>query len=132
MRCGRNHESLRRRVFSFAIWTSRALFLAGGSTGLASGNIMDAAVVAAFDGNCRAGCRGNHRLLAARVVFAVVRLPIKWCSRCWMITLPAAFVRSFQDLNQEFNRLVYQCFVTGRDGRQRATWRKSGAYVPGC
>lgn len=114
-------------VFLFCNLDEQSLFIAGGSTGLASGNIMDEAVVAALTE------------IAERDAEATTPYSR---TRCFMLRSRDQLIQSllddyaacgirvqFQDLTTELGLPVYQCFVTGRDG---TVARATGANLCGA
>ena len=113
-------------VFLFCNLDEQALFLAGGSTGLASGNTPEearqAALTEIFERDAEATTPYSR-------------------SRCFTLKSRDARLQSllddyaacginvqFQDITTEFGLPVYQCFVTGRDG---ALARATGAGLSG-
>lgn len=113
-------------VFLFCNLDESALFLAGGSTGLASGNTLDEARQAALT-------EIFERDAEATTPFSR--------SRCFILKSRDARMQSllddyaacginvqFQDITTEFGLPVYQCFVMGRDG---SVARATGANLNG-
>lgn len=113
-------------VFLFCNLDEQALFLAGGSTGLASGNTLDearqAALTEIFERDAEATTPYSR-------------------SRCFVLKSRDARLQSllddyaacginvqFQDITTEFGLPVYQCFVMGRDG---VLARATGAGLSG-
>ena len=113
-------------VFLFCNLDEPALSLAGGSTGLASGNTLDEAKQAALT-------EIFERDAEATTPFSR--------SRCFILKSRDARMQSllddyaacginvqFQDITTEFGLPVYQCFVMGRDG---SVARATGANLTG-
>ena len=113
-------------VFLFCNLDEPALFLAGGSTGLASGNTLDEARQAALT-------EIFERDAEATTPFSR--------SQCFHLKSRDARIQSllddyaacgisvqFQDITTEFGLPVYQCFVMGRDG---SIARATGANLSG-
>ena len=114
-------------VFLFCNLDEQALFLAGGSTGLASGNIMDEAVVAALTEIAERDAEATTpysrtRCFTLRSHDKMVQSLLDDYAACGIRV-------QFQDLTTELGLPVYQCFVTGRDGRVA---RATGANLCGA
>ena len=114
-------------VFLFCNIDEQALFLAGGSTGLASGNIMDEAVVAALTEIAERDAEATTpysrtRCFTLRSHDKMVQSLLDDYAACGIRV-------QFQDLTTELGLPVYQCFVTGRDGRVA---RATGANLCGA
>ena len=114
-------------VFLFCNLDEQALFLAGGSTGLASGNIMDEAVVAALTEIAERDAEATTpysrtRCFTLRSNDKMVQSLLDDYAACGIRV-------QFQDLTTELGLPVYQCFVTGRDGRVA---RATGANLCGA
>ena len=114
-------------VFLFCNLDEQALFLAGGSTGLASGNIMDEAVVAALTEIAERDAEATTpysrtRCFALRSRDQLIQSLLDDYAACGIRV-------QFQDLTTELGLPVYQCFVTGRDG---SVARATGANLCGA
>ena len=114
-------------VFLFCNLDEQALFLAGGSTGLASGNIIDEAVVAALTEIAERDAEATTpysrtRCFTLRSHDKMVQSLLDDYAACGIRV-------QFQDLTTELGLPVYQCFVTGRDGRVA---RATGANLCGA
>lgn len=114
-------------VFLFCNLDEQALFLAGGSTGLASGNIMDEAVVAALTEIAERDAEATTpysrtRCFTLRSHDKMVQSLLDDYAACGIRV-------QFQDLTTELGLPVYQCFVTGRDGKVA---RATGANLCGA
>ena len=114
-------------VFLFCNLDEQALFLAGGSTGLASGNMMDEAVVAALTEVAERDAEATTpysrtRCFTLRSNDKLVQSLLDDYAACGIRV-------QFQDLTTELGLPVYQCFVTGRDG---SVARATGANLCGA
>jgi len=113
-------------VFLFCNLDEQALFLAGGSTGLASGNIMDEAIVAALTEIAERDAEATTpfsrtRCFTLRSADKLVQSLLDDYAACGIRV-------QFQDLTTELGVPVYQCFVMGRDG---TVARATGANLSG-
>ena len=114
-------------VFLFCNLDEQALFIAGGSTGLASGNIMDEAVVAALTEIAERDAEATTPYSRTRCFTLRSRDQL---IQSLLDDYAACGIRvQFQDLTTELGLPVYQCFVTGRDGRVA---RATGANLCGA
>ncbi len=114
-------------VFLFCNLDEQALFLAGGSTGLASGNIMDEAVVAALTEIAERDAEATTPYSRTRCFTLRSRDQL---IQSLLDDYAACGIRvQFQDLTTELGLPVYQCFVTGRDG---SVARATGANLCGA
>ncbi len=107
-------------VFLFCNLDEQGIFLAGGSTGLASGSVMDGAKVSALTEILERDAEATTPFSRARCFTLASR------DRMLQSLLDDYAARGirvqFQDLTTEFGLPVYQCFVTAPDGRvARAT-----------
>lgn len=114
-------------VFLFCNLDEAALFLAGGSTGLASGNTQDEARQAALT-------EIFERDAEATTPFSRTRCFILKSRDARMQSLLDDYAAcginvQFQDITTEFGLPVYQCFVMGRDG---SVARATGANLSGA
>ncbi|MDY0258737.1 MAG: YcaO-like family protein [Desulfovibrio sp.] len=113
-------------VFLFCNLDEPALFLAGGSTGLASGNTLDearqAALTEIFERDAEATTPFS-RLRCFRLKSRDERIQslLDDYAACGISV-------QFQDITTEFGLPVYQCFVMGRDG---SIARATGANLNG-
>ena len=114
-------------VFLFCNLDEQALFIAGGSTGLASGNIMDEAVVAALTEIAERDAEATTPYSRTRCFMLRSRDQL---IQPLLDDYAACGIRvQFQDLTTELGLPVYQCFVTGRDG---TVARATGANLCGA
>ena len=113
-------------VFLFCNLDEPGIFLAGGSTGLASGNTLDEAKQAALteiierDAECTTPFSRTRCFTLASRDARVQALLDDYAARGIRV--------QFQDITTEFGLPVYQCFVTGQDGKVA---RATGANVSG-
>lgn len=113
-------------VFLFCNLDEPALFLAGGSTGLASGNSMDEAMVAALTEIAERDAEATTpfsrtRCFTLRSADRIIQSLLDDYAACGIRV-------QFQDLTTELGVPVYQCFVMGRDG---TVARATGANLSG-
>ncbi|MBQ3058866.1 MAG: YcaO-like family protein [Desulfovibrio sp.] len=113
-------------VFLFCNLDEPGIFLAGGSTGLASGNTLDEAKQAALteiierDAECTTPFSRTRCFTLASRDERVQALLDDYAARGIRV--------QFQDITTEFGLPVYQCFVTGHDG---TVARATGASLSG-
>ena len=107
-------------VFLFCNLDEQAIFLAGGSTGLASGSVMDGAKVSALTEILERDAEATTPFSRGRCFTLASRDRM---IQSLLDDYAARGIRvQFQDLTTEFGLPVYQCFVTAPDGRvARAT-----------
>ena len=113
-------------VFLFCNLDEQALFLAGGSTGLASGNTLEearqAALTEIFERDAEATTPySRSRCFTLRSRDALLQSLLDDYAACGINV-------QFQDITTEFGLPVYQCFVMGRDG---TLVRATGAGLSG-
>lgn len=114
-------------VFLFCNLDEQALFLAGGSTGLASGNTPDEARAAALTEILERDAEATTPFSRARCFILKSREP-----RIQALLDDYAargICVQFQDITTELGLPVYQCFVTGADG---TVARATGANLCGA
>ena len=113
-------------VFLFCNLDEQALFLAGGSTGLASGNTFDEAAVAALTEIVERDAEATtpfsrHRCFTLRSRDKLVQSLLDDYAACGIRV-------QFQDITTELGVPVYQCFVMGPGGMVA---RATGANLSG-
>lgn len=114
-------------VFLFCNLDEPGLFLAGGSTGLASGNSLDEARVAALTEILERDAEATTPFSRARCFTLRSRDPR---IQSLLEDYAARGIRvQFQDITTELGLPVYQCFVTAHDG---SVARATGANLNGA
>lgn len=114
-------------VFLFCNLDEPDLFLAGGSTGLASGNSLDEAKVAAITEILERDAEATTPFSRARCFTLRSRDPR---IQSLLEDYAARGIRvQFQDITTELGLPVYQCFVTAHDG---SVARATGANLNGA
>ena len=114
-------------VFLFCNLDEPDLFLAGGSTGLASGNSLDEAKVAALTEILERDAEATTPFSRARCFTLRSRDPR---IQSLLEDYAARGIRvQFQDITTELGLPVYQCFVTAHDG---SVARATGANLNGA